>query len=62
MAPVVKRPPAKVDMRDADLVPESGRSSGGGDGKPPQYSCRENPVDRRAWQAAVHRLHRDGHD
>ena len=27
---------------------------GEGNGKPLQYSCLENPMDRRAWQAAVH--------
>ena len=26
----------------------------GGDGTPLQYSCLENPMDRGAWQAAVH--------
>ena len=31
-----------------------GRSPGGGHGHPLQYSCLENPVDRGAWQAAVH--------
>ena len=31
-----------------------GRSLGGGHGDPLQYSCLENPVDRVAWQAAVH--------
>ena len=56
MARVVKRAPARVDIRDVDLIPESGRSSGGGDGKPPQYSCLENPMDKRAWQAAIHRV------
>jgi len=30
---------------DVDLVPESGRSPGGGKGNPLQYSCLENPVD-----------------
>ena len=34
--------------------PESGRSPGEGNGKPVQYSCLENPVDRRAWWATVH--------
>ena len=29
---------------------------GGGNGSPPQYSCLENPVDRGAWWAAVHRV------
>ena len=32
----------------------SGRSSGGGNGHPLQYSCRENPMDRGAWWATVH--------
>ena len=32
----------------------SGRSLGGGNGNPLQYSCLGNPVDRGAWQAAVH--------
>ena len=31
-----------------------GRSPGGGHGNPLQYSCLENPMDRGAWQAAVH--------
>ena len=35
--------------------PESGRSPGGGHGNPLQYSCLENPTDRGAWQATVHR-------
>ena len=30
-------------------IPESGRSLGGGHSNPLQYSCLENPVDRRAW-------------
>ena len=30
---------------DADSVPESGRSPGGGKGNPLQYSCLENPID-----------------
>ena len=33
-----------------------GRSLGGGHGNPLQYSCLENPVDRGAWQATVHRV------
>ena len=36
--------------------PGSGRSLGGGCGKPLQYSCPENPMDRGAWQATVHRI------
>ena len=33
-----------------------GRSPGIGNGNPLQYSCLENPMDRGAWWAAVHRL------
>ena len=29
---------------------------GGGNGNPLQYSCLENPMDRGAWQATVHRV------
>ena len=34
----------------------SGRSPGGGNGNPLHYSCLENPMDRGAWQATVHRV------
>ena len=34
----------------------SGRSSGVENGNPFQYSCLENPMDRRVWQATVHRV------
>ena len=30
-------------------IPQSGRSSGEGNGNPLQYSCLENPMDRGAW-------------
>ena len=33
-----------------------GRFPGGGNGSPLQYSCLENPMDRGAWQATVHRV------
>ena len=36
-----------------DSIPGSGRSPGGGNGNPLQYSCLENPVDRGAWWATV---------
>ena len=36
--------------------------SGEGNGKPLQYSCLENSLDRRAWQATVHEVARVGHD
>ena len=35
-------------------VPWLGRSPGGGNGNPLQFSCLENPVDRGAWQATNH--------
>jgi len=53
---VVKNPPAHMEhMGDLGLIPGSGRSSEGGNGKPLQYSCLENPMDRGAWQATAHR-------
>ena len=42
------------DVRDAGSIPGSGRSPGGRHNNPLQYSCLENPMDRGAWQAAVH--------
>ena len=36
--------------------------SGEGNGNPLQYPCLENPMDRGAWQATVHRVARAGHD
>ena len=44
------------------LIPESGRSPGEGNGKPLQYFCLENPMDRGAWWAIVHGILRVGHD
>ena len=38
------------------LIPGSGRSPGGGHGHPLQYSCLENPMDKGAWRATVHRV------
>ena len=55
---VVKNPPAKAgDIRDAGLIPGSGRSPGGGKGNPLQYSCLENPMERGTWRAAEHGVH-----
>ena len=39
---------------DAGLIPGLGRSPGGENGSPSQYSCWENPMDRGAWWALVH--------
>ena len=44
------------DVRDMGSMPGLGRSPGGGHGNPLQYSCLENPMDRGAWQASVHRV------
>ena len=57
MVLVVKNPPANEgDLRDVSLIPGLGRSPGGGHDNPLQYSCLENPMNRVAWQAAVHRV------
>ena len=56
VALVVKNPPANAgDIRDMGSIPKWGRSLGGGHGNPLQCSCLENPMDRGAWQAIVHR-------
>ena len=57
MALTVKNlPPNTGDARDEGSVSEWGRSPGVGNGYPLQYSCWENPMDRRAWWATVHRV------
>ena len=43
-----------LPMQETSLIPESGRSSGEGNGNPLQYSCLGNPMDRGAWGAIVH--------
>ena len=67
MVLVVKNPPAEAgDLRDASLIPGSGRSPkrlrfdpglgrspGEGNGNSLQYSCLENPMERVAWWATV---------
>ena len=47
---------------DLGSIPGLGRSPGEGNGKPLQYSCLENRMDRGAWQATVHGVARVGHD
>ena len=54
MALVVRNLLANVD--NLSLIPGLGRSPGGGHGNPLQCSCLENPTDRGAWRAAVHRV------
>ena len=43
-------------QRDTGSIPGSGRSPGEGNGNPLQHSCLENPMDRGAWWATVHRV------
>ena len=51
---VIKNPPAKAG--DPGSIPGSGSSPGGGHANSLQCSCLENTMDKRAWQAAVHRV------
>ena len=54
---VVKNPSVNAgDIRDVSSIPGLGRSPGGGHGNPLRYSCLENPMDRGAWLATVHRV------
>ena len=39
---------------DLGSIPGSGGSPGEGNGNPLQYSCLENPMERRTWRATVH--------
>ena len=43
-------------VQEPQKFPGSGRSPAGGHVNPLQYSCLENPKDRGAWQATVHRV------
>ena len=55
MAQQVKNPPANAgETGDAGSISELGRSAGGGNSSPLQYSCLENCMDRGAWRATVH--------
>ena len=52
---MVENPAANVeDAGDTGSVPGLGRSPGGGNDNPLQYSCLENSMDRGAWWAIVH--------
>ena len=42
--------------KDKGSVPGLGRLPGGGNDSQLQYSCLENPMDRGAWWATVHRV------
>ena len=51
---MVKNPRANVG--DMGLIPGLETSPGGGHGNSLQYSCLENPVDKGASLATVHRV------
>ena len=51
---MVKNPPANAG--DVSSIPGLGKFPGGGHGNPLQYSCLENPMDRGAWRATVHKV------
>ena len=57
VAPVGKNLPANAgNVRGTGSIPGLGRSSGGGNGNPLQYSSLGNPMDRGAWRATVRRV------
>ena len=59
---VIKNQPVSTgDIRAGALIPGLGRASGGGHGKPLQYSCLGNLMARGAWQATVLGLQRVEH-
>ena len=51
---MVKNPPVNAGHKRDGSIPGLGRSPGGGNDNPLQYSCLENLVDRGAWWATVH--------
>ena len=58
---MVKNLPANAgDTGDTGSIPESGRSSGGGNGNPLQDSCLENSMARGAWWVTVHGVAKSG--
>ena len=57
---MVENPPANAgDVGNGGTIPELGRSLGGGNGNPLQYSCLKNPMDRGARWATVHGGHKE---
>jgi len=52
---VVKKLSAMQEPQEpSSSLPGLGRSLGGENGNPLQYSYQESPIDRGAWWAAVH--------
>ena len=57
---VAKNPPANTgDIGDTGLIAGLGRSPGGENGSPLQYSCLENSMNRGAWQGPWGRKEKD---
>ena len=54
MAQMIKNLPATQE--DQGSILGSQRSPGERNGNPLQYSCLENPMDKGAWRATVHRV------
>ena len=54
---VVKNPP--VNAGDTGSIPGLGRSPGGANGNPFQYSCLENLMDRGAWWTTIQGVSKD---
>ena len=63
VALVVKNPPANTgDTKDMGFIPESGRSPGGENGKPLQYSCLKIPWTEEPGRLQSMGSQRVGHD
>ena len=57
---MIKNLPANAgNLRDAGLIPGSGRSPGERNGNPLQYSGLETPMDRGTWWVTVHVGHKE---
>ena len=55
----IESPVVHYQASQVGSIPGSGRSPAEGNGKPLQYSCLENPMDRGAWRAIVHRVEKN---
>ena len=53
-ASLVAQTGKRLSTGDLGSNPGLGRSPGEGNGNSLQYSCLENPMNRRVWQATVH--------
>ena len=63
VALAVKNPPDNArEVRDVGPIPGSGRSPGGGNGNPLQYSCLENPWTEEPSRLQSMESHRVGHN